>query len=189
MQKMLVQSLSWEDSLECEMTAESSVLAWEIPRTEESGGMQFSSETSVMSWLFATLWTATHKASLSFIISWSLLKLISIEPVIPSNHLILCHPLFLPSISPSIRVFSNELLFTSGGQSIAASDSASVLSMNIQDWFPLGLTSLISLQSQRLTSLLQHHSSIASILWRSAFFTVQLSQPYMHDHWKNHSFD
>ena len=70
-------------------------------------------------------------------------------------------------------------LFTSGGQSIGVSDSASVLSMNIQDWFPLGLTSLISLQSQRLTSLLQHHSSKASILRHSDFFIVQLSHPYM----------
>ena len=109
MQKMLFQSLSWEDSLENEMTAHSSVLAWEIPRTEEPGGMQSSSENSVVSWLFVTLWTAARQASLSFIISWSLLKLISIELVIPSNHLILCHPLLLPSISPSIRVFSNEL--------------------------------------------------------------------------------
>ena len=83
--------------------------------------------------LFVTPWIATCQASLSFTISWSLLKLMSTESVMPSNHLILCHPLLLlPSIFPSIRVFSNEWLFTSGGQSIGASASASVLPMNIQ---------------------------------------------------------
>ena len=70
-------------------------------------------------------------------------------------------------------------LFTSGGQSIGVSASASVLPMNIQDWFPLGRTGWISLQSKGLKSLLQHHSSKASILWRSAFFIVQVSHPYM----------
>ena len=80
----------------------------------------------------ATPWTAAHQASLSFTISWSLLKLMSIESVMPSNHLVLYHPLLLPpSIFPSIRMFSNESLFASGSQSIGA--SASVLSRNIQD--------------------------------------------------------
>jgi len=99
----------------------------------------------------------------------------------PSNHLVLCCPLLLlPSIFPSIRVFSNEWLFASGGQSIGASAPASVLPMNIQGWFPLGWTGWISLQSNgTLKSLLQHHSLKASILWHSAFFTVQLSLPYM----------
>ena len=92
--------------------------------------------------LFATLWTAAHQSSLFFIISQCLLKLMSIELVIPSNYLVLCRPLLLPSIFSSIKVFSNELVLTSGGQSIGA--SASVLLMNIQDWFPLGLTDLIS---------------------------------------------
>ena len=69
--------------------------------------------------------------------------------------------------------------FTSGGQSIGASASASILPMNIQDWSPLGLTGLISLQSKGLSRVFQHHSSKASILWHSAFFTVQLSHPYM----------
>ena len=102
-----------------------------------------------------------------------------IESVMPFNHLILCCPLLLlPSILPSIRVFQMSQLFTSGGQSIGVSASISVLPMNIQDWFPLGLTSLI-LQFKGLKSFLQHHSSKASILWRSAFFTVQLSHPYM----------
>ena len=86
--------------------------------------------------LFATSWTAAHQASLSFTISRSLLKLMSIESVMPSSHLILCCPLLLlPSIFPSIRVFSNELAFTSGGQSIGVSASASVLPMNIQGSF------------------------------------------------------
>ena len=85
-------------------------------------------------------------------------------------------PLLLkPSILLSIRVFSNELV----GQSIGASASASVLPKNIQDWFLLGLTGLISLQSKGLSKVLQHHSSKASILWHSAFFTVHLSNPYM----------
>ena len=92
-------------------------------------------------------WTAACQASLSFTNSWSLLKLISIESVMPSNHVILCHPfLLLPSIFPSIKVFSMSQLFASGGQSIAAFVSTSVLSINIQDWFPLGWTGWISLQ-------------------------------------------
>ena len=92
-----------------------------------------------------------------------------------------CHPLLLlPSIFPRIRVFSNEQFFASGGQSIGASASASVFPMNIQDCIPLGLTALISLLSEgTLKSLLQHHSSKASILQHSAFFMVQLSHPYM----------
>ena len=100
---------------------------------------------------FATLWTAAHQASLSITNSWSLLKLMSIESVMPSNHLILCCPLLLlPSVFPSIRVFSNQS-FTSGGQSIGVSASASVFSMIIQDCFPLGLTGWISLQSKGLS--------------------------------------
>ena len=93
----------------------------------------------------------------------------------PSNHYILCCSLlFLPSIFPSIGVFSTSQLFPSGGQNIGA--SASVFPMNIQGWFPLGLTSLTSLLSK---SFLQHYSSKASILWCSAFFLVQLSHSYM----------
>ena len=116
-------------------------------------------------------------------ISWSLLKLISIESVIPSNHFILCHPLLLgPSIFPSIRVFSSDsaLLFTSGDQSIGASASASVppneyselISFRI-DWFDL-----LALQ-RNLKSLLQQHSSKESIPQHPSFFMVQLSYPYM----------
>ena len=99
--------------------------------------------------LFAAPWTAACQASLSFTISQSLLKPVFIESVMPSNHLILCHPLLLlPSILPSIRVFSNQLaLWIREPKYFGASASASVLSMNIQDWFPLGWTGLISLQS------------------------------------------
>ena len=99
-------------------------------------------------WFFATPWTAAHQASLSITNTLSFLKLISIELVIPCNHLVLLALLLLPSIFPSIRVFSNEwalcIIYTSG-QSTRASASASVLPVNIQDWFPLGLTSWISL--------------------------------------------
>ena len=104
----------------------------------------------------------------------------SIKSVMPSNHLILCcRLLLLPSTFPASGSFPVSQFFTSGGQSIGVSSSASVLPMNIQDWFPLRLTGLISLQSRGLSRVLQHHSSKASILWRSAFFIVQLPHPYM----------
>ena len=107
--------------------------------------------------LCVTPWTAVHQASLSFTIIWSLLKFMSIELVILSNHLILCHPLLLlPSIFPGIRVISNDLALLSGGQIVGASVSATVLPMNAQGWFLLGLTYLISLQTKRLKSLLWH---------------------------------
>ena len=103
-------------------------------------------------WLFATSWNAVQKASLSITNTQSLLKLMSIQSVMPSNHLSPCHPLLLPpSIFPSIRVFSMSQFFTSSGQSIGVSDSASVLPMNIQDWFSLGWTGLISLLSKGLS--------------------------------------
>ena len=101
-----------------------------------------------------------------------------------------CHPIILASVVPfssclqsfpASGSFLMSQFFTSGGQRIGVSASASVLPMNIQDWFPLGLTGVISLQSKGLSkSLLQHHSSKASILWHSAFFLVQLSYPYTH---------
>ena len=119
---------------------------------------------------FAILWTAASQASLSFTFSWNLLKFLSVESVMPSNHLILCHPLLLlPSIFPSIRIFSNEWTLH---------QVAKVLVFQLQhhlDWFDL-------LQSKGL----QHHSSKASILQCSAFCMVQLSHPYMTTG-KNHS--
>ena len=100
--------------------------------------------------LFATPWTAALQASLSFTISQNLFKLMSMGSMMPSNHLVLCHPLLLlPSIFPSIRIFSMSWLFASGGQSIGT--SASVFPMNIRSWFPLGWTGLISLQSKGLS--------------------------------------
>ena len=124
-------------------------------------------------WLFATPWTAAHWALLSFTISRSLLKFMYIGLVMLSNHLILCHCLLLlPSIFPSIRVFPVSQLFASGGQSIRASASASVLPVNIQGWFPLGLTGLIFLLSQETLKSLFQHNSKASILQHSAFFMV-----------------
>ena len=126
-------------------------------------------------------WTAAHQDSLSFIISWTLLKLMSIESVIPSNHLILCRfLLLLPSIFPSIRVFSNESALHirwpkdwSFSFSISPSNEYSGLISFSIDWFDL-----LAVQGT-LKSLLQHHSSKASILQHSASFTVQLSHPYV----------
>ena len=127
------------------------------------------------------LWTIAHEASLSITNSWSLLKLMSIESVMPSNHLILCRPLLLlPSIFPNIRVFSNESVLHirwpkdwSYSFSISPSNEYSALISFRMDWLDL-----LAVQGT-LKSLLQHHSSKASILQCSAFFMVQLSHPYM----------
>ena len=98
----------------------------------------------------------------------------------PSNHLILCHPLLLlPPTFPSIRVFAIKSVLCIRWPKYGASALASVLPISIQDWFPLGWTGWISLQSKGLLSLLQHHSSKASIFRCSAFFMVQLSHSYM----------
>ena len=126
------------------------------------------------SWLFATPWTAAHQASLSFTISQSLLKLMSIESVMPSNHLVLSHPFLLPSIFPSIRVFFNESaphIRWPKHWSLSFSPSneySGLISFRI-DWFNLRAV-------QGTLKSLQHHSSKASILQRSATFMVQLSQ-------------
>ena len=105
-------------------------------------------------WLFAIPWTAACQASLSVTNSWSLLKLMSIESVMPSNHLILCHPLPLtPSIFPRSRVFSNESVLHIRWPKYLSFSSASILPMNIQDWFPLGRTGWISLQSRGLSRI------------------------------------
>ena len=116
-------------------------------------------------------WTAAHQVSLSFTLSWSLIKLMSIESVMPSNHLILCRPiLLLPSIFSSIRVFSNDLAFcTRRPKSIGASASASVLPMNSQSWFPLELTGLISLLSKRLSRVFS-----STAIWQHWFFSYSL---------------
>ena len=126
---------------------------------------QFSSVQSLSRvWLFVTPWTAAHQASLSIANSWSLPKLVSIESVMPSHHLILCRPLFLRLQSfPGSGSFPMSQLFASGGQSIGVSASTSVLPVNIQDGFPLGWTGWISLQSKGLsrvfsnTTVQKHH--------------------------------
>ena len=130
--------------------------------------------------LTVTPLTAAGQASLSFTISWSLLKLMSIESVMPSNHLVLCHPLLLPSTFPSIGVFSNKLSlhirwpkYWCFSFSISPSnDYSGLISFRI-DWFDL-----LAVQGT-LKSLLQHHSSKSSILGHSVFFMFQLSYPYI----------
>ena len=138
--------------------------------------VQFSSVQSLSRVrLFVTSWTAAHQASLSVTISRSSLKLMSIELVMPSNHLILCHPLLLlPSIIPSTRVFSNESAlrirwpkYWSYNFNISPSKEHPGLIFRM-DWMDL-----LAIQGT-LKSLLQHHSSKALILWHSAFFIVQL---------------
>ena len=134
--------------------------------------------------LFVTPWTVARQASLSITSSQSLLKLISIELVMPSNHLILCHPLLiLPSVFPSIRVFSKESVlcikwskYWSFSFSISPFNVYSGLISFRTAWFDL-----LAVQGT-LKSLLQHHSSKASILWCSTLTSI-------HDYWKNHTFD
>ena len=131
--------------------------------------------------LFATPWTAAHQASLSITNSQRFLKLMSIETMIPSNHLILCHPLLLlPSIFPHSRVFSSESIlhirwpkYWSFSFSISPSNEYAGLISFRMDWLDL-----LAVQGT-LRSLLQCHNSKASVLWCSAFFIVQLSYPYM----------
>ena len=143
--------------------------------------IQFNSVQSLSRvWLFVTPWTVAQQASLSITNSWSLLKLMSIESVMPSNHLIQCLPLLPPSIFPSIRVFSSESVlciswpkYWSFSCSISPSNEYSGLISFRVDWLDL-----LAVQGT-LKILLQHHSSKASILWPSAFFIVQLSYPYM----------
>ena len=143
--------------------------------------IQFSSVAQSCLTLFATPWTAAHQASLSISNSWSLLKLMSMGSVMPSDHLILCCPLLLlPSIFPSISIFSNESAlhirwpkYGSFSFNISPSNEHTGLISFRMDWLDL-----LAVQGA-LKSLLQHRSSKASILWFSAFFTVQLSHPYM----------
>ena len=132
-------------------------------------------------WLFVTSWIAVHQASLSITNSWSSLRLTSIESVMPPSHLILCRPLLLlPPIPPGIRVFSNESTlcvrcpkYWSFSISISPSKEHPGLISFRMDWL-----NFLAVQGT-LKSLLQHHSSKTSILRHSAFFTVQLSHPYM----------
>ena len=143
--------------------------------------IQFSSVQSLSCvQLFATPWTAARQASLSITNSWSLLKLMSIESVMPSKHLILCHPLLLPSILPSISVFASESMihitwpkYWSFSFNISPSNENSGLISFRMDWLDL-----IPVQGT-LKCLLKHDISKTSVLWHSAFFIIQLSNPYM----------
>ena len=152
---------------------------------------QFSSVQSLSPvWLFATPWTAARQASLSITNSRSLLKLMSIESVVPSSNLILCHPLLLsPSIFSSIIVFSNESAlcikwptYWSSSFNISHSNEYSGLISFRKDWLDLLVV------QGTLKSLLQHHSSKASIFQHSAFFCSP-TLTSVDDHWKNHSLD
>ena len=204
MRETWVWSLGWEDPLEKGKAAHSSIPAWRIPWTVWSMVSQrvghdwgpftlyleilksrsdYQVQVQLLShvWLVVTPWTAARQASLSITNSQSLLKLMSIELVMPSNHLILCHPLLLPpSIFPSIRVFSSESAlrikwpkYWSFSFNISPSNEYSGLIS-----FRMDCLDLLAVQGT-LKSLLQHHSSKASILQCSAFFMVQLSHLYM----------
>ena len=140
-------------------------------------------------WLFVTPWTAAHQASLSFTVSRSSLKLMSIELMMRFNHLILyCLLLLLPLIFPSTGSFPRSQHFTSGGENIGASASASVLPVKVHRWFPLGLSGLMPLLSKGLsrvfssTTTQKHHSLTLSFLYNPTLTSI-------HDYWKNHSFD
>ena len=137
-------------------------------------------------WLFVTPWTAARQPSLSFTVSWRLLKLICTESVMPSNHLVLCHPLLLlPSIFPSIRVFFQ---WVGSSQQVAQVLSFSNSpSENIKGWFPLGLTGLIALLSKGLLRVFSN-----TTIWKHQFFGAQpslWSNSHFHSYWKNPSFD
>ena len=138
--------------------------------------------------LSATPWIAACQASLSINNAWSSLRLVSIESVMPSSHVILCRPLlFLPPIPPSIRVFPNESTLAWGGQSTRISALASFLPKNTQGWSPSERTGWISLQSKALSRVffnttVQKHQCFGS--WPSLW-----SNSPVHDYWKNHSFD
>ena len=203
MRETWVQSLGREDHLEKEMAIHASILAWRIPWTEKPSRLQSTGSQRVghdwvtsPSYLYPNIrfWhqkeenlisvflnDAAGQASLSITISWSSLRLTSIKSVMPSSHLILGLPLvLLPPISPSIRVFSNESLlrmrwpkYWSFSFSIIPSKEIPGLISFRMDWLDL-----LAVQGT-LKSLLQHHSSKASILRCSAFFTVQLSHPYV----------
>ena len=149
--------------------------------------LQFGSIQSLSHvWLFVTPWIAARQASLSITNSQSPPRPMSIELVMPSNHLILCHPLLLlPSIFPSIQM---SQLSASGGQSFGVSAWTSVLPVNTQDWSPLGWTGWISLQSKGLSRVFSKNtvqaisSSVLSFLHSPTLISI-------HDHWKNHSLD
>ena len=152
----------------------------QLTHTHTCNQPQFSSVQSLSRvWLFPILWTAACQASLSITTSWNLLKFMSIESVMPPNHLILCHPFFSLQSSPESESFPMSQFFALGGQSIGTSVSVSVLPMNIQDWSPLGFTGVISLQSKEISRVFSN-----TMVQKHQFFDAQLSvwsnsHPYM----------
>ena len=138
--------------------------------------------------IFATPWTAEPQASLSISNSWNLLTLMAVKSVMPSNYLILCHPLFLLPSFPASGSFPRSRFLASGDQSIGVSASASVLPVNIQDWFPLEWTVWISVQTKGLSRVFptpQFKSISSSVL--SFIYSPTLTST--HNCWKNHSLD
>ena len=181
---------AWEQvSLQCSTTHTPSLwkaeFAFKWQRNREQTGVVVQMLSHVQ--LFATPWTVSRQASVSFTVSRNLLKLMSNKSVMSSNHLLLSSS-SCPQSSPASGSFPVNQLFPSGGQSTGASASASVLPMNTQGWFPLGLTGLISLFYKGLSRVF---SSIA--IWKHPLFGAQpLYGPTLtpvHDYWKNHSFD
>ena len=143
------------------------IISWKICSNPAFSSVQWLSHD----WLFATPWIVVCQASLSITNSQGLLKLLSFELIMSSNHLILCHPHLLPhSIFPASGFFPRIQFFAPSGQSIGASPSASVLPKNIQDWFPLGLTCWISLQSKGLSKVFSN-----TTVQKHQFFSAQLS--------------
>ena len=138
-------------------------------------------------WLFGITWNVAHQAPLSSAISQSFLKFMCIEALMLFNHFILCHLIFLlPSVFLASGFFLMSQLFTSGGQSIGASVSASLLPMNIQDWFPVGLTGFISLKCKGPSRV------FFSTIWKYQFFwlsLLHLSILTLHMTWINHNFE
>ena len=161
-----------------------------LKKTSIAYHFQFSSVQSLSCvWLFVTPWIPARQASQSISNSRSLLKLMSIKSVMPSSHLILCHPLLLlPPTPPSRGSFPMSQLFAWGGQSIVVSASVSILPMNTWDWFPLGWTGWIPLQSKgllRVFSTPQFKSMNFLVL--SFLYSPTLTS--LHAYWKNHSFE
>ena len=170
------------------MATHFSIFAWIIPWTKAPGRLQ-SIELLSHVWFFATPWTAARLASLSITNSWSLFKLMSIEWVMPSNHLILsCPLLLLPLIFPSIRVFSNESVlhnrwpkYWSFSSSISPSNENSGLISFRIDWFDF-LAVQGTLKSSPMSQFKGINSSVVSFLYGPTLTSI-------HDYWKNHSFD
>ena len=158
-------------------THEKQTLFRPVYQFSRNASVQFSSVQLLSHvWLFTTPWIAARQASLSITNSRSSLRLTSIESVMPSSHLILCHPLLLPPIPPSIRVFSNQSTLRMGWPKYWSFSFSFIPSKEIPGLisFRMDWLDLLAVQGT-LKSLLQHHSLKASILWCSAFFTVQLS--------------